>query len=40
MPNRVFVSVLATAAMASLPLGAKADWFTDETLSANAKPLW
>lgn len=39
MPNRVFISVLAAAAMASLPLAAKADWFTDETPPANAKPL-
>lgn len=35
----MFVSVLAAAAMASLPLAAKADWFADATPPANAKPL-
>jgi len=39
MTNRLFVSVLTAAAMASLPLAANADWFTDETPPANAKPL-
>jgi uncharacterized membrane protein YkoI len=35
----MFVSILSAAAIVALPLAAKADWFTDETPPANAKPL-
>ena len=39
MPNRMFLSMLSVAAMTTLPLTAKADWFADEVPPANAKPL-
>ena len=39
MSSRMLVSVISTAALLTLPLTARADWFKEETPPANAKPL-